>query len=180
VRHNVFCTVRWADYGGTAAGAPVLIADKKPREEYPVLARWAKWCQMVLFLLASAACATVQPNPASASPRYAESSADRRTSGDRNVITRAEILPAMLSAYDVVQYRRPRWLLGRGTLPSDEGQPEAPLVYLEGVKYGNLETLRSINALEVAELRFLDARDATTRFGSGHTNGVIVVTLRRR
>jgi hypothetical protein len=161
-------------------GAPVIIADKKPREGHPVLAKSASWRHVLLILLASAACATVQPNSESLSPTRADSAPDRRLGADRNVITRSEILPAMLSAYDVVQYRRPRWLLGRGTVPSDEGKPETPLVYLEGVRYGTLEALKSINALEVAELRFLDARDATTRLGSGHTTGVILVTLRRR
>jgi hypothetical protein len=157
----------------------MLITDKKPREGYPVPARSANWPHVLLLVVVSA-CATVQPNRAALSGADVDSAADHRSGADRNVITGTEIVPGMLSAYDIVQYRRPRWLLGHGQLPSDEGKPEAPTVYLEGVKYGDLETLRGINAFEVAELRFLDARDATTRFGSGHSTGVILVTLRRR
>jgi len=181
MRHNLFGTVGWADTGEPIASARVLITDKYPREECPVPAkRSANWHRVLLFCLASAACATVQTNPASLSPEGVDSALDHRSGADRNVITRAEFVPGMLSAYDVVKHRRPLWLLGRGTLPSDEGKPETPAVYLGGVKYGNLETLRSINALEVAELRFFDSREATTRFGSGHTTGVILVTLRQR
>ena len=130
----------------------------------------------LFLLLACTACAAVQPSPASLSPTSADSAADRRAHGDWNVVTSADILPEMKSAYDVLTNRRPRWLHARGMLPSDEG----PLVYLEGVRYGGCEMLKSIEASTIAELRFLDARDATTRFGSGHTSGIILVTLRRR
>src|SRR5215813_4062155 len=177
---SVFGTARWADTGGPAASATVAIADKKPREGYPVPGKSESWRHVLLVLLTSAGCATVQPNTASSSPTRTDSAFDHRSGADRNVITTTEITPAMLTAYDVVRYRRPRWLFGRGAVPSDDGKPETPLVYLEGVRYGALDALNSINALDVAELRFLDARDATTRFGSGHTTGVILVTLRRR
>jgi hypothetical protein len=133
----------------------------------------------LFVLLACTACAAVQPSPASLSPTSADSAADRRAHGDGNVITSVEILPGMSSAYDVVRNRRPEWLHARGTLPSDAGRPALPLVYLEGISYGDCETLKSIAASSIAELRFLDARDATTRFGSGHTSGIILVTLRR-
>jgi len=98
----------------------------------------------------------------------------------RNVVTSSEIREGMESAYDVVTQRRPQWLLPRGYLPSDNGRPTTPTVYVDGIRYGSCESLSSIQAIDVTELRFLDGRDATTRFGSGHTNGAILVSLRRR
>jgi hypothetical protein len=99
---------------------------------------------------------------------------------ERNVVTKAEIREGMESAYDVVANTRPLWLMPRGYLPSDNGRPETPTVYVDGFRYGSCESLRSIQAIDVTEIRFLDSKSATTRFGSGHTNGAILVSLRRR
>lgn len=99
---------------------------------------------------------------------------------DANVITRAEIIPAeMPSAYDVVVHARRQWIRGRGVTTLGEWREEAPLVYLDGVRYGTCETLKNIASDAVEEMRFLDAPDATTRFGTGHTGGAILVRLRR-
>jgi hypothetical protein len=130
-----------------------------------------------LLLVASSACASIQPSQAPPSDVFV---ADRPVRADRNVITSAEIVPVMHSAYDVVLNRRPQWLHARGMLPSDEGRPELPLVYLEDIRYGDCSALESIEARAIAELRFLDAREATMRFGAGHGAGAILVTLRHR
>src|SRR5215831_20036150 len=45
---------------------------------------------------------------------------------------------------------------------------------------GGQQALHDRNLITRAELRFLDALDATTRFGSGYRSGAILVTLRRR
>jgi hypothetical protein len=54
-----------------------------------------------------------------------------------------------------------------------------PLVYVNGVRYGEPQTLRNLRVQEVEEIRFISATDATTRWGTGHTGGVIEVMLRR-
>jgi hypothetical protein len=97
-----------------------------------------------------------------------------------NVITRAEIREDMESAYDVIMHRSPQWLMPGGSVRSDNGRPECPMVYVDGIRYGSCESLKSIQAVEVRQLRFLNANDATTLFGSGHGNGAILVTIRRR
>ena len=51
-------------------------------------------------------------------------------------------------------------------------------VYLDGFRYGGIESLRSISASDVAEVRWLSSMDATTRFGTGNTAGAIAVTSR--
>lgn len=143
-----------------------------------LIRRLASWPRVIL-LLGPIACVPVHPGPASLSPTSDGPAADRLVR-DWNVITRAEIEPTeMLSAYDVVAYRRRPWLVTRGMQPPAEWRSVAPLVYLEGAPYGSCETLKSIAANTVDELRFLDALEATTRFGTGHAAGAILVTLRR-
>ena len=139
-----------------------------------------------LILVSLTACGPVPPSPALLPPPYADSAADQRACDSQGLITRAEIAPKMLSkvpgvrsAYDVVMYRCPGWLQAPGMSTSNQASPAAPLVYVEGVHYGNFEMLKTIAANDVAELRFLDARAATMRFGPAHMSAVILVRLRR-
>jgi hypothetical protein len=81
----------------------------------------------------------------------------------------------MLTAYDVVQRLRPSWIAPRGYLPT--GRLDVPDVYVNGVRYGSCEMLRSIKTTEMAELRFLDNVTATALFSSA--DRLILVTLRR-
>jgi hypothetical protein len=101
-----------------------------------------------------------------------------------NEISRSEI-QAVLSrtetAADIVATLRPGMLTPRhggnsysasaGPLPTDR-----PIrVYVDYVNRGGLEVLSTIPAGVVVEVRRLNALDATTRFGSNHLNGAILV-----
>lgn len=99
-----------------------------------------------------------------------------------NLITRAEIGQAgVSSAYDLIRKLRPLWLIKRG-----EGSffhQSDVVVYVDGTKMtggGTLrETLGQITSANIDNLQFLDARQATLRFGSGHVHGAILIqTLR--
>jgi len=83
------------------------------------------------------------------------------------------------SVYDVVVSLRPHWLTeGRLRSPTErEGGGEAGtlLVYVDGTRHGNLESLRQLMTSDVREVWYLNARDATSRYGTGHTAGVIEV-----
>jgi hypothetical protein len=52
-----------------------------------------------------------------------------------------------------------------------------PVVYLNGTRYGSVETLRSIHSTSIREIRFLNSSDATTRYGIGHLGGAILVAI---
>lgn len=102
------------------------------------------------------------------------------TGGSRNLIVHEELTdPAIapLSALEAVERLRPRWLRSRGAA-SGAGQT-LPVVYMNGSRYGELHTLRSIPVSDIEEIRFINARDATTRFGTGVAGGVIAVESRR-
>lgn len=94
-----------------------------------------------------------------------------------DLITQAEITRAGVSnAYDLVQKLRPIWLTKRG-----EGsffQQSDVVIYLDGTRLGGPDSLKEINSTDIESLRFLDARQATVRFGSGHVHGAILVKTR--
>lgn len=82
-------------------------------------------------------------------------------------------------AYQVVEQLRPRWLRFRGRVSLQNPRAGEPLVYLDGLRHGRTESLRGISTDWIAEIRYLTAADATTRFGTGHPGGVILVSTRR-
>lgn len=121
-----------------------------------------------LYLLLTAivllgACSSVRPG----TPRPA----------NQNLITRDEILHSGFSnAYDLVQKLRPLWLTKRGEVSFF--QQTDVVVYLDGTRLGGPESLKDLNSTDIESLRFLDARQATLRFGSGHVHGAILITTR--
>jgi hypothetical protein len=102
-------------------------------------------------------------------------SASPRVSRSRNVITQAEIEETTAeNAYQVVQRLRNAWLRGRGA-SSGRDQTTRPVVFIDNVRAGTVEALERIRASDIAELRYHNARDATTRWGTGYSGGVIEV-----
>jgi hypothetical protein len=86
------------------------------------------------------------------------------------------------TAYDAVESLRPRWLKVRdaylegGTF--DLVRAEGAHVYLNDVDAGGVDYLKTIPAERVAELRWLSANQAASRYGPANSPG-IVVTLKR-
>jgi hypothetical protein len=90
----------------------------------------------------------------------------------RDVITADEIaqLPPG-TAYEVVSRLRGNWLIARG------GQ--RPQVHIDGrPSMGGLDELRSIRSTEIESIRYRNARDATTMYGTNYSGGVIEVTTK--
>jgi hypothetical protein len=47
------------------------------------------------------------------------------------------------------------------------------------MRRGGVDVLREIPALDIAEIRYLDGREATQRFGTGYSGGIIhILTIR--
>lgn len=82
--------------------------------------------------------------------------------------------------WDALRRLRPQWLRARATTslvgPSMAAEP---VVYVQGIRYGELRDLQRMNVDVVRQVEFIDAADATTRFGTGHSGGVIMVDLDR-
>jgi len=104
----------------------------------------------------------------------------RGTRRDRNLITLEEIaaLPPT-NANDLVNRLRPTWLRDRGPTSMSSGGPSLPVVYIDEVRSGGVEALYRVSSQIVREIRFINGRDATTRWGMDHGGGVILVTTGR-
>ena len=84
------------------------------------------------------------------------------------------------SAFDVVQRLRPNWMRQRGpTSPMDRTSGEV-IVYVDGVNYGDVASLRTIPVAHISAIRFFSAADATTRFSVTRGGGVIEVYTRQQ
>lgn len=104
-------------------------------------------------------------------------STGRHASRERNLITAEEIAEVQVfTAWDAIQQLRPAFLRGRYSMSADA--VSLPIVYVDGLRYGGAEELRRIRAVDVATIRFLSPSDATTRFGTGHTGGALLVEMR--
>lgn len=126
-----------------------------------------------------------------AGPRRAP--APRAERPGRDVLTLREIREARGSSlYQVIRSLRPEWLRVRGTAsmretprgrttgpdPDDVAvQPGIPTirVYLDDARIGDIDDLRLMPPGSVGEVRFLDAAEATHRWGAGHLHGAIHV-----
>ena len=125
----------------------------------------------LLVLLAGVSLATV-----SACTQSSGQFRSTRRTGD---ITRMELDEDVFAdAYLAVQRLRPTWLRRRGAPTPNDPDPTA-VVYVDGLRFGTIEELRSIGTETVETISLLSPADATTRFGTGHASGAILVSTRR-
>lgn len=115
--------------------------------------------------------------------------APRRTA---NVITAEEIAASSApTALELVRQLRPAWLTERGlrgtggasapgalTSQATEG-PAGVVVYRDGIRLGMFASLETVPVETIREVRWLNGRDATQRYGTGHGAGAIEVLTRR-
>ncbi|MEJ2186479.1 MAG: Plug domain-containing protein [Gemmatimonadota bacterium] len=122
----------------------------------------------LLALFLAAACAS-----AGGSPTGGASAKARRS---RSVLTAEEIqqTTGLRTAYEAVQRLRPYFLQTRGT--SGMRGSTGVSVYVNGMPMGGVSALNGIDVKDVKEIRYYTASDATTKYGSGVTGGVIEVT----
>ena len=83
------------------------------------------------------------------------------------------------TAYDAIARLRPNWLAPHGTMSSNPEANQYATVYMDGQQIGSIESLRRINAYNVAQIRYHDITQAGARFGiRGGMGGVIEVESR--
>ena len=94
----------------------------------------------------------------------------------RNMIVREQIAATgAADAYAVLQQLRPDFLRGRPAPSGDDIVTQTPVVYLDDTRLGDVGQLRTIPASMISTIRLISARDATTRWGTGHPAGAIEV-----
>jgi len=99
---------------------------------------------------------------------------DSSLGGDPDLITREQITMLDVTyAIDAVRQLRPRWLRSRG------GIDEEPVVYVDAARRGGTRVLATITVENIEDIRYLSGPDATTRLGTGHRGGAILIRTRR-
>jgi hypothetical protein len=99
--------------------------------------------------------------------------------GSASVIVEAEI-PASgaQNALEIIQRVRPSMLRARNGSTQETGVMDI-VFYIDGTRAGERQALTGVPAGNVREIRLLNATDATTRFGTGHPLGAILVVTKR-
>ena len=103
-----------------------------------------------------------------------------RAQRDPNLITADEIARVTATnAYDAVQMLRPSFLRQRGVPSTTSGMPDLAIVYLDGMKMGDVGQLQRIPTVGIVSIRYINAIEANQRYGRGHEGGAILVDTRQ-
>jgi len=113
-------------------------------------------------------------------PACASSRSQLAQGRDPARITEDEIIASLASdAYDAIEKLRANFLTSRGRTSFRANDSPLPTVFVDGLKYGPISTLKTIPASSVAEIRLFRSWEATSLYGTGFMSGVIAVTTRR-
>ena len=111
-------------------------------------------------------------------PEATDAPARRR--GGRNLIIRDELTGQGFADLMVAIRRlRPAWLRTRASSTAGGVGASAPAVFIDNVRGGDLSRLETIDPDMVESIRFINSRDATTRWGTNMSAGAIEVIMRR-
>src|SRR3982751_3742420 len=89
-------------------------------------------------------------------------------SAQRDLITEEEIAAShAINAFEAVQKLRANFLSDRGKTTILGRSPSKPTVYVDGVEFGDIQSLRSISATVVQSIRLYRAYEAEQRYGNG-------------
>jgi hypothetical protein len=98
---------------------------------------------------------------------------------DSNVITEQELSAIPVgNAYDAIERLRPLFLRSRGKTSINTPGTQYATVYVDGVRYGDLNSLRNILASHVVDIRYYNGAEAGSRFGLQNTAGVIEIRMK--
>jgi hypothetical protein len=107
--------------------------------------------------------------------------APTRISTDSNFIASDEIDALQAAtAHEVIRKLRPNFLSYRGETSFNKSRSSPyPTIYLDGISFGSIESLRTIPAIQIASIRLYRSWEATTKFGMGNMGGVLEITTKR-
>lgn len=98
---------------------------------------------------------------------------------DSNVLTQQEIMASGEgNAYDAIAALRPLFLRTRGRTTINADASDYATVFVDGQRYGDLNSLRGIVASQVLEARYLRSTDAVAKYGMRYGSGVIDIKTR--
>ena len=98
----------------------------------------------------------------------------------RDLITEEEIASTnAINAYEAVQKLRGNFLSDRGKTTILGKSPSKPTVFVDGIQFGEIQSLRTISASVVQSIRLYRSYEAEQRYGNGVMGGVIEVTTKK-
>ena len=106
-----------------------------------------------------------------------EGERERGSAGDRYDEAR------VFRKYEIVRQFRPQWLVKRGTVNINPGSGQLVdyvVVYVDNIRQGDLESLRTITAQSVQEVEHYNTAQAQRLGPRGHPHGAIVVRTKTR
>ena len=138
----------------------------------------------VLVLLVAACGGGAGSAPADISPDSPEGEeAEEIRSYPPNEVSRAEIEARGANAHTAMQFLRrvrPGWLRSRGSNSLTAAGAMYPVVYIDNIRRpGGLSALFQVPLSEIRRMEFIGPGDATTRWGTGHQSGVILIVTGR-
>jgi hypothetical protein len=105
--------------------------------------------------------------------------AGRSGSGGGNTLSREQLEETNSETlYGAIEKLRPEWLSSRGPTSVSDPTPTSASVFMNGSLLGKAEYLREMRVIDVTEVRYWTAGQASARFGMGHPRGVIEITRR--
>ena len=139
-------------------------------------------CHTLPVLLVAACGGGAGSAPANASDVPASDEAEVR-SYPPNEISRAEIDARGTNAHNAMQFLRrvrPAWLRSRGSNSFTSAGAMYAVVYIDNIRRpGGLSALFQVPLSEIRGMQFIGPADATTRWGTGHQSGVILIATGR-
>ncbi len=101
--------------------------------------------------------------------------------GNPDLITEEQILTAPDgTAFTVIQRFRSGWLRSRGQGTFSGGGPDFAQVYVDELHFGDINSLSRISSTSIESIQFINAIDATTRYGTGYAGGIIRINTHDR
>jgi hypothetical protein len=105
--------------------------------------------------------------------------ASRSGSGGGSTLSREQLQETNSEElYAAISKLRPEWLSSRGPTSVSDPTPTSASVFMNGTLLGSAEYLRQMRVLDVTEVRYWNAGQASARFGMGHPRGVIEIIRR--
>lgn len=116
------------------------------------------------------ACASSSSQPMSRTIVVAEP-----TMSDRSLLTQRQMRERdYATVFDAIEAMRGNWLRARGPISVVNSTPV--LVYLDEMRLGDIETLRTLSPAAIAWARYYNGIEASSRWGVGHGQGVILLS----
>lgn len=105
-----------------------------------------------------------------------------KPASERNVLTRDEILSSNAwqgDLFEAIRSLRPRFLMTPPNVHSAGSTASMPLaVYFGRLRQAGIDVLRSVSAISVDEVRYLDPTASQNEFGPMASGGALIVVLR--